>query len=72
MCDSHSICIFKEGNPKAVEILFSHFDAELKEKQLEVLANFPETMCPDEYERLLPRIEFIILLIITFKQALYV
>ena len=53
---------FKEANAKAVEILFSHFDAELRDKQLEVLGNFPETMWPDEYERLLPRIELIIFL----------
>ncbi len=47
----------KEGNADAVEILFSYFDQELKYKQLEVLSNFPETTDPEQYAKLLPRID---------------
>ena len=49
---------FQEGNSEAVEILFSYFDKELKNKQIQVLSNFPETIYPDDtYAKLLPRIE---------------
>lgn len=46
----------KEGNAKAVEILFSHFHNELKAVQLLVLSNFPEPLDPEVYAKLLPKI----------------
>ena len=47
----------REGDTKAVEIILRYFDKELRDKQLEILSNFPETMSPDEYSKLMPRIE---------------
>ena len=49
--------VLKDGNAKAVEILFSYYYDELRDKQLLVLSNFPETLDTYDYERLLPRIE---------------
>lgn len=47
----------QEGNTSAIEILFTYFDEDLKAKQLEVINNFPETLDPDLYAKLLPKIE---------------
>lgn len=53
------VCIdyAREGNTDAVENLFMYYHETLKDKQLEVLSNFPETMMPEEYAKLLPKIE---------------
>ena len=40
----------------AVQVIFTYFHSELRHKQLDVLANFPETLDPTHYMRLLPRI----------------
>ncbi|CAF1011878.1 unnamed protein product, partial [Brachionus calyciflorus] len=47
----------REGDANAVEILFCYYSKELKHHQLEILNNFPETLDPDEYAKLLPKIE---------------
>ena len=53
------VCIdyAREGNADAVETLFMYYSNELRDRQLEVLGNFPETLVPEEYARLLPIIE---------------
>ncbi|RNA26743.1 neuroblastoma-amplified sequence, partial [Brachionus plicatilis] len=47
----------REGNTNAVEILFCFYSKELRNHQLDILSNFPETLDPDEYAKLLPKIE---------------
>jgi hypothetical protein len=44
----------REGNCKAVEIMFMYHGDALQPHWLPVLSNFPETMDPNEYESLLP------------------
>ncbi len=46
-----------EGDSEAVNILFIYYHKELKGKQLEIIGNFSETIIPDKYARLLPKIE---------------
>ncbi len=46
----------REGNANAVQFLFSYYHNELKHKQIDVLNNFPETVDPDKYAKLLPKI----------------
>lgn len=47
----------KEGNSKAVQTIISFYQNELKDKSLEILNNFSETIDPYEYEILLPVIK---------------
>ena len=47
----------RKGDSDAVEIMFIYYHKELQLKQLEIVSNFPETVSPDRYAKLLPKIE---------------
>jgi hypothetical protein len=47
----------KEGDSNAVEILLSYYYNELEPSYLEILSNFPETIEPEQFSKLLPRIQ---------------
>jgi hypothetical protein len=47
----------RDGNANAVQFILSFYHNELKHKQIDVLNNFPETVNPDKYAKLLPKIQ---------------
>lgn len=53
------VCIdcAREGDVPAVEVILTYHSRELKQHQLHILANFPETVSPDEYAKLLPKLD---------------
>lgn len=46
----------REGDARAVEILLTYYHKELQPNYLKILANFPETINPDSYSHLLPKL----------------